>query len=156
MTDSSDETFEQRKRRSFLQVLFKTARLTNELAIERVREAMGDQRFRAAHTSLFPHINSDGIRLTALAERVGVTKQAVQQLVDEMEAFGVVERVPDPRDGRAKLIRWTEEGREGLDFGLGVLVELEGELAEVVGEGELRGAHEMLLELVAYVESRSL
>jgi DNA-binding MarR family transcriptional regulator len=156
MSNHDDDTFEERKRRSFLQVLFKTARVTNDLAIERVREATGDERIRAAHTSLFPHISSEGVRLTTLAERVGVTKQAVQQLVDDMEEFGAVERVPDPRDGRAKLIRWTAEGRDGLDFGLGMLVELEGELAEVVGEDELRGAHLVLLRLLDYVEAGKL
>jgi DNA-binding MarR family transcriptional regulator len=152
MNGESDESFEQRKRRSFLQVLFKTARLANEVAIERVREATGDARIRPAHTTLLPHISAGGIRLTALAERVGVTKQAVQQLVDEMEEFGVIERIPDPRDGRAKLIRWTETGREGVNFGLSIFGGLQGEFAEVVGEETLGQAHEVLLRILDHLE----
>ncbi len=147
-----DEAFEERKRRSFLQVLFKAARLTNEMALERVREATGDDRIRAAHTSLFPHIDSEGIRLTALSDRLGITKQAVQQLVDDLEEIGLVERVPDPSDGRAKLIRWTTAGRDGIDVGLGILFELEGELAAVVGKEKMRAAHEVLLRIIEEVE----
>ena len=152
MSDAKEQ-FEERKRRSFVQVLFRAARLANESALERVRELTGDDRIRAAHTSLFPHIDSDGIRLTALAERLGVTKQAVQQLVDELDDIGLVERIPDPSDGRAKLIRWTSAGRDGLDAGLGLLEKLEEELAEAVGRPELRVAHRVLLRIVEHIEA---
>jgi DNA-binding MarR family transcriptional regulator len=148
----SDKAFEERKRRSFFQVLFKAARLINEMALERVREATGDERIRPAHTSLFPHIDAEGKRLTQLADKLGVTKQAVQQLVDDLEQMGFVERVPDPSDGRAKLIRWSSSGRDGLDAGLGLLMEFERELAEEIGAGELRAAHEVLLRVVDWVE----
>lgn len=147
-----DEHFDAKKRRSFLQVLFKAARLTNEMALERVRQATGDERIRPAHTALFPHIDAEGKRLTELADTLGVTKQAVQQLVDDLEEMELVERVPDPSDGRAKLIRWSQSGREGIDHGLGLLMELEGELAEVVGEDELGAAHEVLLRVVDWLE----
>lgn len=147
-----DRDFEAKKRASFLQVLFKVARLANEEAIGRAREAAGDERIRVAHTTLFPHIPFDGIRLTQLAERVGVTKQAVAQLVDELEEMGVVERVADPSDGRAKLIRFSERGREGLEHGLGLLGELEGELAAAVGPKRLADAHRTLLAILAVLD----
>lgn len=145
-------SFEQRKRQSFLQVLFKTARLANEQAIERAQAVTGDDRLSQAHTSLFPHISSEGIRLTTLAERLGISKQAVGQLVDDLEDMALVERVPDPSDGRAKLIRWTPGGREGLDAGLALLGELQAELAEVVGSDALQQAHQVLLRLLDHLE----
>lgn len=152
MDERDRDAFEARKRASFLQVLFKVARLANEAGIARAREAAGDERLRVAHTALFPHITFEGIRLTHLAERVGVTKQAVAQLVDELEDMGVVERVPDPSDGRAKLIRFSARGQEGLLLGLGVLGELERELAAAVGAKELAAAHRTLLALLEVLE----
>lgn len=52
----------------------------------------------------------DGIRLTELAARVGVTKQSMGALVDELEAAGYVARSPDPTDGRASVIGFTSRG----------------------------------------------
>lgn len=145
--------FEELKRRSVLQVLFKAARLANEEGIRRAREAAGDARIRVAHTAVFPHVPFDGVRLTTLAERMGVSKQAVQQLVDDLEAVGVLERVPDPDDGRAKLIRWTAAGRAALVDGLGVLGELAAELEALVGADAWRTTHETLLAVVAHFEA---
>ena len=62
---------------------------------------------RPAHTALFPHIDLSGTRQTALARRMGVSKQAVGQLVSELEQMGALERVPDPSDGRARLVRFA-------------------------------------------------
>jgi DNA-binding MarR family transcriptional regulator len=139
---------EERKRRSFLQVLFKAARLTNAAAIARVRVAAGDERIRVAHTNLFPHVPFDGIRLTALAGRVGISKQAVQQLVDELVTLGIFERRPDASDGRARLICWTDHGKEGLLHGLGVLDGLAAEIERDVGAEALATAHGVLLAVV--------
>lgn len=144
--------FEQIKRANLFQVLFKAARLVNEEAIQRVRRSVGDERIRTAHTMVFPHIPFEGIRLTELAARLGISKQAVAQLVDELEEMGALERVPDPTDGRAKLIRWSRAGRAGLEHGLRILAELAQELAGVVGAEELRRTHEVLLALVDHLE----
>src|SRR4030095_11242930 len=92
------------------QLLLKAARLWNEQAIGRV-QAAGATEFRAAHTRLLPHISPEGTRL---AERVGITKQAVGKLVDDLEAQGVVVREPDPDDGRALRVRYTDRGAAAL------------------------------------------
>jgi DNA-binding MarR family transcriptional regulator len=52
-----------------------------------------------------------GTRLTELARRAGVTKQAVMVVVDDLELRGLVRRTPDPEDGRAKVVRLTARGR---------------------------------------------
>lgn len=54
----------------------------------------------------------DGMRLTELAAGAGMTKQSMGELVDQMEASGYVERVQDPTDRRARLVRLTPRGRE--------------------------------------------
>ena len=133
------------KRASVGQLLFRCARRMNEQAIARVRAATG-QPVRTAHTLLFPHIDLEGTRQTELARRLGVTNQSVGVLVDELVEMGALERVPDPADGRARLVRFV--GGEGaLLHGLGVLAGLERELADEVGAERWAALHDALVAL---------
>lgn len=124
------------KRVSAGHLLLKAARLLNERAIARVRvEANPD--FRTPHTALLPHIDFAGTRLTELAARVGTSKQAVGELVGELEEMGMVSREVDPADARARLVRFTARGRRALLHGLSVLAEIEAELAAELGRTTL-------------------
>ena len=117
-----------------------------------MREHMGFEGLRAAHTNLFPHIDLGGTRLTDLARRVGISKQAVGQLVDELEEMGALERVPDPEDGRAKLIRFGSDDEGSLLLrGLAVLGELETELEEHIGPRRMKELHRALLAVEAWL-----
>ena len=133
--------------RSTFELLFRASRLVNERAIARAQAAGGT--LRAAHTQLFPHITSEGVRLTELADKIGVTKQAIGPLVDDLEREGVVERVDDPADRRAKRIRWTKKGHKALLHGLSVLAELERELAQEVGKARLAALADTCERLIA-------
>ena len=113
-------------------LLFRCARLFNERAIQQV-QAAGEARIRTAHTSLFPHIDLEGTRLVDLVERVGISKQAVGQLVQELEEMGTLVRERDPHDGRAWLVRFSQRGREQLLLGLSLLSRMEAELAVAIG-----------------------
>jgi len=138
---------ERKKRASVAQLLFKCARLVNERALERVRQGRGLP-LRAAHTTLFPHIDmTEGSRLTDLARALGVSKQAVGQLVDELVEMGMLERQPDPDDGRAKRVGYTEAGRRGVFEGLRVLQAEEQLLARAIGKTRFRELHHALLAL---------
>jgi DNA-binding MarR family transcriptional regulator len=55
-------------------------------------------------------VDRAGTRLTELASRAGVTKQAMMQMVDELQASGCLRRTPDPADARAKVLRLTARG----------------------------------------------
>jgi DNA-binding MarR family transcriptional regulator len=138
---------EVRKRESSLQVLFKVARLLDEEAMRRVADRTGKLRIGRSHTSLFPHIALEGTRITELAERLGVSKQAVSQLVDDLEALDVLTRVPDPEDARAKRVVFTERGRAGLLEGLAVLRALEEELQARVGVKAMAALRTTLLAI---------
>ncbi len=148
------EKLERAKGKSTLQLLFKAARLLDEEALARVAAKPGRPRLRRSHTSLFPHIDLAGTRVTDLAERLGVTKQAVSQLVDDLEALGVVERVPDPDDARARRVTFTALGRAGLLDGLAVLEALERDYAAKIGEAHMNALHEALTALLAAVPPR--
>jgi DNA-binding MarR family transcriptional regulator len=144
--------------RSTFELLFRAARLVNERALARINAAQigaggrGAPQVRLAHTTLFPHITSAGVRLTEIADRLGVTKQAIGPLVDELESEGVVERIDDPGDRRAKLIRWTKKGERALLHGLGVLAELERELAAAVGKARMAELATTLERLIAALD----
>src|SRR5262245_23652165 len=58
---------------------------------------------RTAHAAVFGNIDSEGTRLSTLAERANMTPQAMGELVDDLVAKGYVTREPDPTDRRAKL-----------------------------------------------------
>jgi DNA-binding MarR family transcriptional regulator len=137
--------------RSTFELLFRAARLVNERAVTRVQAHGG--RLRTAHTHLFPHITTEGVRLTELADKLGVTKQAVGPLVDDLEREEIVERIDDPDDRRAKLIRWTKRGERALLHGLGVLADLERELAPAVGKARMAALADTLEVLIGAVEA---
>lgn len=143
------------KRASVAQLLFKAARLINEAAVARV-QGLGAPGLRVSHTALFPHIDLEGTRPSVLAARLGVSRPAVGKLVADLEAMGVVERVPDPQDGRAFLVCFSAAGRAALFHGLGVLRALEAELVATVGEARWAALHEALLVLVPALESGAL
>jgi DNA-binding MarR family transcriptional regulator len=136
---------EAKKRASVAQLLFKCARLLNERAIARVNAQASTPTLRPSHTNLFPHIDFKGVRITELARRLDISKQAVSQSVAELEALGVVELLVDPDDARAKLVRFTNKGAESIAQGLRVLGELEAELEARIGERHMRALHRALL-----------
>lgn len=140
--------FSRAKTASLGQVLVKAARLVNEHAISVLQ---GDPRYaglRLRHLAIFPHLDLDGTRITTLAARMEVTKQGVGQLVSELEAVGVLERAPDPTDGRAKLVRLTDKGRAALFDGLAALGATEAKLREALGQAELTRLHGSLLKVL--------
>lgn len=144
LTPAERRRFEAARDAATLQLLFKAARLANERALSRAASEAAQPAVRPAHTALFPHLDFEGIRLTDLAARVGTTKQAVGQLVDDLVALGMVERVSDATDKRAKRIRFSRRGYAGLMQGLGVLRDLEQSLAATVGARRMRELHETL------------
>lgn len=148
-----EEQLHEAKEASLGQVLVKAARLVNERSIARMRRDPRYANVRLRHLSIMPHIDLQGTRVTDLAQRMEISKQGVGQLVDEMEGFGMLERVPDPEDGRAKRVCFTARGRASLLDGLSVLGALETDLAEVLGKAELTRLRRLLLKVVAALES---
>jgi DNA-binding MarR family transcriptional regulator len=112
--------------------------------------ARGFTDVRNAHGCVFRYVERDGVRLTDLAQCAGHTKQAVGEFVCDLEEKGYVERVPDPADRRAKIIRLTERGIEAKEAAAEVFAEIEREWAEQIGADRveaLRDALESIHEL---------
>ncbi len=99
---------------------------------------------RITHGCVFGNIDPEGSRLTDLAERARMTKQSVGEVTSDLEQRGYVERVPDPSDGRAKIIRLTERGRAAQALGVGLIDEIEQEWAERFGAERVTALREAL------------
>src|SRR5205807_6643159 len=67
----------------------------------------GEGGLRPKHGAVIANVDAKGTRPSVLADRAGMTRPAMGELIDELEAAGYVERVPDPVDRRAKLIKPT-------------------------------------------------
>lgn len=148
-----DASIEAAKAGNLGQLLLRSARLFDAIAFARFAAHRGD--VRRAHLNLMPHLDLEGTRITELARRAEITKQAVGQLVSDLEAAGYVERTPDPTDQRAKIVRLTKEGRRGMLEGLAIFRELQAELADEVGEGAVTRLVEALAEVLPALESRA-
>lgn len=117
-----------------------------EEVYERVHAA-GYSDLRPTHGCVFGTITPEGARLTDLAERAEMTKQAVGEVVSELEKMGYVERAPDPADGRAKIIRLTERGVAAWTLGHEVFDEIRGRWAERYGAERVSDMIDLLQEM---------
>jgi DNA-binding MarR family transcriptional regulator len=112
--------------------------------------ALSDARYpglRTRHYRLLTFIPDEGIRLTRVAERSGLTKQALAQALAPLEAGGYLDVVPDPRDRRARVVRRTERGHEVVDAVLELQQALEEQWSAQVGRDRWDAARQVLLEL---------
>ncbi|GGN11051.1 transcriptional regulator [Lentzea pudingi] len=103
-----------------------------------------------AQARVLMRVGPDGTRLTELAEAAQVTKQTAGFLVDQLEKAGYVERVPDPSDGRARLVRVTDKAEEAVPVANAEMARIEAEWEQHIGRRrmtQLREALEMLGEI---------
>ncbi len=112
-------------------------------------EAAGFTDLRPSHGCVFGTIDPQGSRLTDLAQRASMTKQSVGEATSDLEQRGYLERVPDPDDGRAKIIRLTERGREAQAIGRLLIADIEREWAERHGEGRVAELRDVLEAVTA-------
>ncbi|WP_306316753.1 MULTISPECIES: MarR family winged helix-turn-helix transcriptional regulator [unclassified Streptomyces] len=98
-------------------------------------DAAGYSDLRPVHGLVFQVLQGAGATSSELAEKLGVTKQAAGQIIDDLEKRGYVERRPHPSGGRRKLVVLTGKAREHLAVAGRILHELEDELAKRLREG---------------------
>lgn len=107
--------------------------------------AVGLDDLRPGHGCVFGNIDPEcGTRLTELAERANMTKQSVGEFASDLEKLGYLERVPDPNDGRAKIIRLTDQGRRAYWIGRQLIDDLEREWGERYGEERIAALRDAL------------
>jgi DNA-binding MarR family transcriptional regulator len=102
-----------------------------------------------SHFVVFQHMRSEGIRSTKLAQKAQMTKQAMGYLIAYLEEHNYVERLPDPTDGRARLIRLTERGWEVAKVSVAIVEQIEVEWEKYLGAERIQQLRSILRELIA-------
>ena len=123
--------------------LLSAARTHTAAVVARLAER-GYVDFPFASASLLWLLDEGGTRSTVLAQRAGVTKQAMSQLVRMMEGQGYLEQVPDSGDTRAKVVRMTPRGEAVKTACVEVREELNRQIARLVGREQARSMEAQL------------
>lgn len=121
-------------------------RIGSEELHRRIAER-GHPEVRAPHGNVFGFLDDEGTQVSELARRAQITKQSMADLVAHLERHGYVERVSDPNDRRAKLVRATVRGREVYAIARDVVAELERDWGARIGAKKMRRLRELLQEL---------
>jgi MarR family transcriptional regulator, temperature-dependent positive regulator of motility len=119
-----------------------TARLRARLA------AAGFDDQRPAHDAVFAHLPPEGITLSELARRAGISKQAMSELVVDLEAKDYVARRRDPADRRVRIIEFTPRGWAAIRVALAAFDEIEHELVDQLGAPRIASLRSVLSDLL--------
>ncbi len=120
----------------------------------RVREGYHEAGFTdlgPAHDQVFGLLSPDGDRVVDLARRAQTSKQAMAYLVAHLEKHGYLERVADPRDGRAKIVRRTEKGWQVNRLARQLVQQVQDDWTEALGEARMAQLMDVLADLVEHI-----
>jgi DNA-binding MarR family transcriptional regulator len=109
----------------------------------------GHPHVRPPHGNVLQFLDTAGTRVGVLSERAQMTKESMAELVAHLERHGYVERVPDPADRRARLIRATAQGDEVYAIAREFVAELEARWAARMAPGHMEQLRALLTELNA-------
>ncbi|MEU9343827.1 MarR family transcriptional regulator [Streptomyces sp. NPDC048278] len=126
-------------------------RLTTE--IQAAVNTAGLDDFRPVHGNVIPFVPEEGITVSTLAARLDLSKQAIGQVVEELERLGYVERRPDPGDRRARLLFLTDRGRAVRPVAEAASKAVERRWAELIGPDSLESLRTTLRDLLDSLES---
>jgi len=116
-------------------------RLINEL------NTAGFEELRVPHMAVLQFPGPDGVRPTTLAERAGVSKQAIDQLLRSLEGYGYIERSDAPDEGRARTVHFTRRGRAAYSKVHDILRDIEREWSEELGPKDFAKLKALLLRV---------
>ena len=115
--------------------------------------ARGFTDLRPAHFVIFQLIKPEGSRVTELADQAQITKQSMGALVNYVETCGYIERLPDPTDRRAKIVRLTKRGWELDAAAREILKQTEEEWEQQLGVGRMDDLKQILRDLTDLLET---
>jgi DNA-binding MarR family transcriptional regulator len=130
-----------------LRLLIRVSQAETATLVDRL-EHRGHRGVRPGYVALLANVDTEGTRLVDIAARTGNSRQAVSQMAADVEAKGFLERVPDPRDRRAVLLRHTARGRRLLADALELMDEIERGYEAVLGARRMRSLRRAL-QLIA-------
>ncbi len=95
--------------------------------------AAGFAELRVPHMAVLQFPGPDGVRPGTLAERAGMSKQAMNQLLRSLEDLGYITRSNAPNEGRARIVRFTKRGRAAYSRVHDILGDIEHEWSAELG-----------------------
>ena len=107
--------------------------------------AAGFEELRVPHMAVFQYPGPDGVRPGTLAERAGMSKQAINQLLRSLEGAGYIARSDAPDGGRARIIRLTKKGSAAYAKIHEILGEIEREWIAELGPRSFAQLKKLLL-----------
>jgi len=146
------EEFEQLKSSCIGHTLIKAGRVYNDYAFNSFKETIGDDDLKPSHLNLFSYIPFTGISVVELAKKVGVSKQAISVLVNELIDKDVLMKKEHPTDKRSSLICFNEESSEGIYQGMNILKELDQDLVKIMGKANTKIVLNSLLKVIQKFE----
>ena len=126
-------------------LLFYPYRAMEARVLARVREA--GYKVTSAQGRIFARVGPSGTRLSDLATQAQVTKATAGFIVDQLERSGLVTRVPDPDDGRARLVTITDEGQNAVRLAAEEVAAVEEEWTAHLGAHRMRQLRQTLTKL---------
>jgi DNA-binding MarR family transcriptional regulator len=111
--------------------------------------AAGHSSIRPMHSPVLRHLPAEGGRVSDIARDTGLAKQSVAYVVEDLVALGYLRTEPDPDDGRARRLRYTERGHKLLGALVSASHEAENSLVSVLGKDRLRSLRGMLEEALS-------
>jgi len=109
--------------------------------------AAGFEELRVPHMAVLQFPGPDGVRPGLLAERAGMSKQAMNQLLRSLEGCGYLVRSDAPDEGRARIVRFTKRGRAAYAKAHDILRDIEREWSTVLGPKRFAELKELLLRV---------
>lgn len=126
-----------------------------ESHILRHMETAGHRGFSLSHITVTRNLDLDGTRATELARRANITKQSMSELIAQLEASGIVERRPDPADGRAKIVFFSKAGLAWLNAFGAALHAAEQDMEKELGKPTLAALKKALTVYAGHTQESS-
>jgi DNA-binding MarR family transcriptional regulator len=123
-------------------------------SIEAALHEAGFGDIRPAHANVFPFVPPEGITVSGLAELASVRKQTMAEAVEQLERMGYVERRPNPRDRRSRLVFLTPRGASVKPVTHATAARVEERWAELTSPEELEALRASLLRLLSELRTR--
>jgi DNA-binding MarR family transcriptional regulator len=117
--------------------------------VTRAMHARGFAGIRLVHIALIRNVDENGTRISDIARRAGMTKQATGQLVAEFVELGYIRLVNDPDDGRVKIARYTAKGKKLLLSIVASIEETENAVSAAIGAKALAGLKQTLATMLS-------
>jgi len=136
-----------RYRHNFSRHLLGVARYLQTSMMYTLQDQCGHEHLRLGFSSYITLLGEGDKRLTDLAQILGISRQACNQTVKQIEAAGYIESAADPTDGRAKQLTLSPRGIQLRRDGLRIVAELDKQFADIVGESAMADASRSLWKI---------